>query len=134
MSLPPRSTSHSEEVCDFSTLCNNSISPRRNFRKVDWEKFYNTLRDQLDTLPIPCEITNSEQMHTTLKNIDDAVQDVIDACVPWTKPSPYMKRWWNGELTELRQQLRRVQKKAYGFRSVPEHPIHEERRRLRNQY
>ncbi len=62
-----------------------------------------------------------------LKRLDDVVQETIEIYVPWTKPSPYIKRWWTGELTELWKHLRKVQKKAYRFRMFKDHPIHEER-------
>lgn len=62
------------------------------------------------------------------------VQETIELYVPWTKPSPYIKRWWTGELTDLCKRLHNVQKKAYRFRMFGDHPIHEEKDELRNKY
>ncbi len=47
----------------------SNFEPRRNFRKVDWQKFYNKLREKLDALPPPCEIETKEQVHGTLEEL-----------------------------------------------------------------
>ncbi len=112
----------------------SNFEPRRNFRKVDWQKFYNKLQEKLDVLPPPCEIETKEQVHGTLEELDQIVQDVIELYVPWTKPSPYIKRWWTDELSVLRKHLRTVQKKAYRVQMFSDHPIHEEKRQIRKAY
>ncbi|SJL06791.1 uncharacterized protein ARMOST_10133 [Armillaria ostoyae] len=112
----------------------SDFEPRRNFRKVEWQKFYDTLKERLNTLPPPSEIEDNEQMYRMLGDLNNIVQEVIDKYVPWTKPSPYAKRWWTPELTVLRKCLCRVQRKAYEFRTFPDHPVHEERKQLRNIY
>ncbi len=112
----------------------SNFEPRCNFRKVDWQKFYNKLREKLDALPPPCEIETKEQVHGTLEELDQIVQDVIELYVPWTKPSPYIKHWWTDELSVLHKHLHTVQKKAYRVRMFSDHPIHEEKRQIRKAY
>jgi hypothetical protein len=68
--------------------------PRPNLRKVDWEKFRETLAENLGTIPPPGPITTKEEFEATLENFEDMVQKTMKKCIPMTKPSPYSKRWW----------------------------------------
>ncbi len=45
-----------------------------------------------------------------------------------------MNYWWTPELTVLCKRLCSVKRKAYEFRTFPDHPIHEEQKQLHNRY
>ncbi|KZV90370.1 hypothetical protein EXIGLDRAFT_562894, partial [Exidia glandulosa HHB12029] len=42
----------------------------------------------------------------------DEFRDVAKRCVPVAKPSPFSKRWWTRELTDMRRLLKRLQRRA----------------------
>ncbi|KAK0448485.1 uncharacterized protein EV420DRAFT_1622243 [Desarmillaria tabescens] len=93
---PPR-TDHFPiiSIIDITPPCND-FEPCRNFRKVEWPKFHETLETRLKDLPSPCEIRTKQQMYETLNRLDTIH-------VPWTKPSPYVK--------SLRKRLRQEEKR-----------------------
>jgi ribonuclease HI len=45
-------------------------------------------------------------------HLTQIVQDVIFQCTPVARPSPYAKRWWNLDLTQLRRQYTRIRNEA----------------------
>ena len=72
---------------------------RYNFRKADWSKVSEAMEAW----------TPVQQNPETRQDIDIAVsdlQDIVRSCIrehcPPTNASPYMKAWWDDELTELR--------------------------------
>src|SRR6202012_3866856 len=54
--------------------------------------------------------------------------------VPLSKPSPYSKRWWTKELSNMRKAKNRLNALSYRLREDSGHPIHEEAKQCRKQY
>lgn len=106
--------------------------PRRNYRATDWEEFQEELEQQLNIIPPPNEILTVEQFHTRLHLLQTAILTAIEKKVPMSKPSPHAKRWWSPELNSANRALKKLARKAKKKHQIPDHPIHEEHRRARN--
>ena len=63
-----------------------------------------------------------------------AIQEAIHKKVPMSQPSLHAKWWWNKELSALKRKKNQLSDASYKFRTVPDHPIHKEHRKVRNQY
>ena len=48
----------------------------------------------------------------------------MEESVPISRPSPYTKRWWTKELTELKKAKNRLSNLSYKFQGIPEAPVH----------
>ena len=73
-------------------------------------------------------------MLASVAGLTAAIQDTIHKKVPMLRLSPHTKRWWNKELSALKKKKNQLSNASYTFRAVPDHPIHEEHRKIRNQY
>ena len=54
--------------------------------------------------------------------------------MPFVKPAPHSRCWWNGELSALKKQLNRLNNQSYRFRALTDHPIHVKHREAHNKY
>ena len=43
----------------------------------------------------------------------NTINEVLDKEVPTTQPSPFMKRWWTKELTDLKKEKKRLSNLLY---------------------
>jgi hypothetical protein len=66
--------------------------------------------------------------------LTNALQETIEEEVPHTVICARSKHWWSKELGTLRKETEKMGRKAYKFRSWPEHPIHEELIAARRKY
>ena len=73
---------------------------RRAFRSTDWQRLRESIMEQLEVNPINVH----QDVNGIMQQIDDLVQEGVRKHVPWAKPSPYGKRWWTTELTQLRHE------------------------------
>ena len=48
----------------------------------------------------------------------------IELATPKTRPHPHQKHQWTKELTILVNKLKKLQKQAYKFHAIPDHPSH----------
>ena len=111
-------------------------TPKFNFRKVDWKDFKDTLRAHLpDTREsAPPEIHNPHEFHAALQRVAEAIEKAIERNVPKSRPSPYSKRWWTADLTEMKKANKTLARRAYRHRGDPEHTAHEEHEQVRRRY
>ena len=79
-------------------------------------------------------IWSDSQFQHAIAELTGAIQATIAAVVPFVKPAPHSRRWWNGELSTLKKQLNRLNNQSYRFRALTDHPIHVEHREARNKY
>lgn len=103
-------------------------APKFNFCKVDWKDFKDTLRAHLpDTRDsVPPELQTPQEFHAALKCVMEAIEKAVERNVPKSRPSPYSKRWWTTELTEMKKTNKTLARRAYRHRADPEHTAHEE--------
>jgi hypothetical protein len=106
----------------------------RNFRAVDWEDFNNTLQDKMRRISPPTKIYSTAEFRRRVKEFNEAVTQTIEEKVPFSRPCPHSKRWWNKELRQMRQETRKIGRTTAKYMHAPEHPAHEEFRVKRNAY
>jgi ribonuclease HI len=110
------------------------IRERKNWRMVEWETFRKELTKKLDSLPPPTELVDLQRFESTLTALEKSIQETVEATVPTQKLTPHTKRWWTLELSQLRKQFQKLSHRSHRKRMEPEHPVHEEYRRTRNDY
>lgn len=84
---------------------NSPTRPRRLFKEADWENINRRLKESL-TIPQACQTI--EHLEQAVRHLTETVTTTIQETVPLAKPSPYAKRWWTSELTQLRKQLHKA--------------------------
>ncbi len=104
----------------------SQAAPFRNFHKVDWESFQDTLEAQFAALNLPNHLTTQKELNSACKSLTSAIQATIKAEVPITKIYSKSKCWWTKELTQLQQQTNRLGRLAYKHKDDPAHAIHME--------
>jgi hypothetical protein len=108
--------------------------PTRNYKEVDWKKFKNMLQNALYEFPTDDPIVTEAEFQRVAKGVSDSILLAIDQHVPLSHPSPFTKRWWTHDLTQMRKELNKLAKSSYDLRYIPDHPIHKEHRKHRNRY
>ena len=63
-----------------------------------------------------------------------AIQDTIHRRVPENRLCPFLKRWWNNNLSRHKTMLKKLSHLAYRFRALPNHDSHAELQAARNKY
>ena len=74
-----------------------------NFCTVKWDKFAGELMARMAELPELREIQSGQEYTDAVSGLVQAIQEMIAAKVPRSKPSPYSKRWWSKELEGLKK-------------------------------
>ena len=103
----------------------------KNYKEVDWEAFNSYLSNLLSHSPLT-PIASETQFQEAAWNLDLALKETVENCVPKTRPSPHSRRWWNKDLTEMKKEVNRLNRIAYQFRAVPTHPSHTTSKSARN--
>ena len=131
----PVKTDHFPIITQIDIYAPQAVwKPRHNFRLTEWPEFIKTLSDDLDNIPIPTEIHDTDTFTHRLNMLNEKIQNAIKLHVKLTKPSPYSKRWWSTDLTKEKKKTLQLGGRAKYHRLVPNHPIHEEYRTQRNHY
>jgi ribonuclease HI len=111
-------------------------APRYNWRDVAWSALAKDMKTELAKLPIPHTFRTILDFETSLNAFTNTLDSIIEKHVPKTKPTPFQKRWWSGELADKRNQVRKLARKVYRLVQHHDfdHPTHEEHRTCRNAY
>ena len=88
----------------------------------------------LGELPVPHPLMDEQSVSDSVTRLTAAIQEAIRMKVPTSRLSPHTKRWWNKELSALKRKKNQLSDASYKFHTVPDHPIHEEHHKVRNQY
>jgi len=75
-------------------------TPRRLWKKADWTQMREGLEKALESRPQP---ENPGEVDSYWSYIQELIGPHIEKHVPLAKPSPYAKRWWTEDLTQLRR-------------------------------
>ncbi|KAJ3740764.1 hypothetical protein DFH05DRAFT_1366420, partial [Lentinula detonsa] len=86
---------------------------RWNWSKTDWEKFKERMKEELEKIPHPRELNNTDEFYDALNNFDDIFIRLREELVPKAKPSPHQRRWWNTQLKEMKQRMNNLANKSY---------------------
>lgn len=84
--------------------------PKPLFKSAPWEKIRERVQEQLNQTRRPTD--TQEQADRLLNAVNKAVQELV----PVSKPAPYAKKWWNRDLTELRQKYTTLRNQARAIR------------------
>ena len=79
------------------TLPDHVAEPRLLFKSAPWKAINERIGVSLRLTPIGGSVQQQTDWLLT------AVTEAIEALTPKAKPSPYAKRWWTTDLTQLRQ-------------------------------
>ncbi|KAI0055117.1 hypothetical protein BV25DRAFT_1769449, partial [Artomyces pyxidatus] len=123
---PPK-TDHVPILTDLDIVFDVATStPRHNFHMTDWTLFQQTLSSALEAKGRPAEFRTGElaQFETSLRSFMDAVQSAVEKAVPLTQGTPYSKRWWTKELTDLRKRARTAGRRSERHRTDSAHLAH----------
>ena len=112
----------------------SNLTPKLNFRDVDWDELQTTLKENLNNLPQPVTIKDIPTFKRKLNELNKAMWDVINKHVNLSKACPYSKRWWMHKLTEEKRITRRLGRQAKTFHFCTSHPIHEQYQNQCNKY
>ena len=85
-------------------------------------------------LPMPHPLMDEQSVSDLVTRLTVAIQEAIHKKVPMSQPSLHAKWWWNKELSALKRKKNQLSDASYKFCTVPDHPIHKEHRKVRNQY
>ena len=105
-----------------------------NFRNVDWEKFRETLEEQLQDFGLPRAIKDQGELDTECVRLTNALQITIKREVPTSNLGPMSRRWWTKELTDLRRKASKIGRKASKYKDNPNNPLHAESAKAKKEY
>lgn len=121
---PPRAD-HLPIITELDLSVSRAPSfPTRNMRDADFTAINEKLRERLALRCPAIRIRHKEDVETTVNTLVDIINEVIDEEVPASKPSPFAKRWWTKELTELKKEKNRLSNLSYKHRGMPDAPVH----------
>ena len=106
----------------------------KNYRNVDWEKFWETLQGKLQDFGVPSKIKDQTSLNRKCEHLTLALQETIKKEVPTTDVCPKSKRWWTREIGHLRTQFRKLGRKVGRYTDQPGHPIHAEYKDTHRKY
>ncbi|KAJ6573131.1 hypothetical protein DFH09DRAFT_853735, partial [Mycena vulgaris] len=109
-------------------------TPRPMFRKAHWDVVRKALLRELSLLTRCERYTSAEAVEEAIRQLEEAIQRVIHEEIPFSKPSPYWKRWYGEALDKMRKESARLERVAYRWRHAPDHPSHEEARKSRTNF
>ncbi|KAM3560256.1 hypothetical protein ARSEF4850_003736 [Beauveria asiatica] len=108
-------TEHGSDHRTVDTVFNATVpfleQPKRLlFKNAPWKKINERITEKLDKLPVEGTVQQSTD------RLMSVVLEVVHALTPRAKPSPYAKRWWTSDLTQLRQVYTHWRNKARSAR------------------
>jgi hypothetical protein len=97
-------TDHGSDHHAITTTLQDQITRNRkpariNYRKSDWEAIRLDLAEQVTSVPA---IDTIDKLESQTERLINLVQQVTTKHTPRARPSPYMKAWWDDELSSLR--------------------------------
>ncbi|KDN39715.1 hypothetical protein RSAG8_08633, partial [Rhizoctonia solani AG-8 WAC10335] len=109
-----------------------------NFKKTDWPKFRQALKDGLDNLPGLRRIHSQDEIDKRVGELMETIHKVVRASTPNLRLCAWSKRWWSIsvslELGAHRKLFRMLATRSYRERFDQEDQVHEEYRMQRNHY
>ncbi|KGQ02586.1 Retrovirus-related Pol polyprotein from type-1 retrotransposable element R1 [Beauveria bassiana D1-5] len=108
-------TDHGSDHCTIDTVFDAAVpameQPKRLlFKNAPWKKINGRIEEALKKLPEEGTVQqNTDRLMTV-------VLEAVHALTPRAKPSPYTKRWWTSDLTQLRRVYTHWRNKARSVR------------------
>ncbi|KAJ3743992.1 hypothetical protein DFH05DRAFT_1361711, partial [Lentinula detonsa] len=86
---------------------------RWNWSMTDWEKFRERAKEELEKIPQPKELKDTDEFNNALHDFNDIFTRLRDELVPQAKPSPHQRRWWNQQLSEMKRRMNNLANKSH---------------------
>ena len=91
-----------------------SILPKYNLHKADWDTFQNyLLKKEQDTLPYVDHLIANYDYEALAKLLQDSITQAAAESIPLSKPSNQSKSWWTQELTDMRKSYHSLHRKSF---------------------
>jgi len=87
---------------------NADIKPRRAYQRADWEKIGLMVQRLMEPLP---SITSGMELESAVERLITATITAIERFTPYTRPSPYSKRWFTPELKDQQREVNHARRK-----------------------
>ena len=94
----------------------------RNYNDVKWGEFNDTLCMKLAEFPLYTPIVTDIKFQATARNLTHIIEEMIEEHVPLSKPSTLSKRWWNHDLTKMKQAASMLTNQAYKLEGATQTP------------
>jgi len=134
-SLRPPATDHFPIVTYIDLLQEHITSKASyNFQAMDWKDFQENLAIQMLKILPPQPLMTKQQFQQAAEDLMAVIQDMIHTRVPKNKPCSFSKRWWNNDLSQQKDALKKLSILTYKFRGFPDHVSHTELWKARNKY
>jgi hypothetical protein len=86
----------------FSNEDNLLRKGKRQYAQADWNKIRTKLEEALCRAPLEERQGSTDELDYKADLLISRINDILESYVPRARQSPYNKRWWTRELTELR--------------------------------
>ena len=98
---------HKGIVLETSTPLDNyrERETKRLYYDANWEAIRTTLAERTATGYTGSSLETKDQLDQAAEALESVVSTTLEELVPRAKPSPYAKRWWTKELTQLRHRF-----------------------------
>lgn len=106
--------------------------PTPRFREADWAAFAKAVDNYFQANPLPAIGPSPASLDNYVTLLTKGLQHLLASAVPTTKVSQYRNRWWTAELTALRKEYRKVQRRI--DKSDRSHASWEAMKEARNRY
>ena len=73
----------------------------QNWKSVQWDEFQTSLSDNLGAIGQVRPIQDKNNFFAVFNLLTAAIQSTTDQHIPEMKTTPYTKRWWSPELTQM---------------------------------
>jgi Endonuclease-reverse transcriptase len=104
-----------------------AVSPvTLDYRGADWPTVNNALNARLLAESPAVRLRTKDEFEAKVNKIVKIIKEVLEEQLEPKKPSPYARRWWTKELSDLRTLQNKLSNKSYKFRLLPDHPSHAE--------
>ena len=97
-----------------------------DFRNGDWADINSKLKARLEERSPAARLRSKEEFLAKVDSVISIIKEVLGEELTETKPSPFSRRWWTKELTNLKRAQNRLSSKSYKLREVRDHPVHQE--------
>ena len=108
--------------------------PTPNFRTLNYNKFNQALWTCLDRESPACQINTVDEFQVKVTKLTTIIQETIELYTSPRKPSPFTKRWWNAELSELKKKKSCLSNEAHKYCNIANHPAKEEHKKVNQEY
>ena len=105
-----------------------------NFHVTDWDRFTDSLTENMSEIPPPGRIETEEVFHQKVTALSSALLVTVEQVTLKSKPVLHSKRWWNKNLENLRKVKNRLNSALYCFRHNQQHPSHAQLQDARNKF